>query len=314
MIADSLKVVVSYDALTVYRVDRGAGVRRAVLARDRYAEVILQHEGPIDAGITGWAITTGATVLANDAHLDPRSVQIPGTPEEPESMLVCPLFGAGGDVIGTLNVARMGDDESHFSQDEFELVQLFAGQASIALRNAEAHGAVMTQAEHDALTGLRNHGAFQREVGAADRPRAAVRPADARPRRVQGLQRLARPPRGRRAAGADRDRDGRRAARRGPRLPLRRRRVRGPAAGHLGRGRARGDRAGPGRGRAADPGDRADRDGQRRGGPLPGRRDREGRPRRGRRPGAVPRQAAPTASAWAWTTRPATRTSRRSTR
>ena len=80
-------------------------------------------------------------------------------------MLVCPLFGAGGDVIGTLNVARMGDDESHFSQDEFELVQLFAAQASIALRNAEAHGAVMTQAEHDALTGLRNHGAFQREVG-----------------------------------------------------------------------------------------------------------------------------------------------------
>ena len=57
----------------------------------------------------------------------------------------------------------MGDDESHFSQDEFELVQLFAAQASIALRNAEAHGAVMTQAEHDALTGLRNHGAFQRE-------------------------------------------------------------------------------------------------------------------------------------------------------
>ena len=61
----------------------------------------------------------------------------------------------------------MGDDESHFSQDEFELVQLFAAQASIALRNAEAHGAVMTQAEHDALTGLRNHGAFQRELGAA---------------------------------------------------------------------------------------------------------------------------------------------------
>ena len=85
-------------------------------------------------------------------------------------MLVCPLFGAGGDVIGTLNVARMGDDESHFSQDEFELVQLFAAQASIALRNAEAHGAVMTQAEHDALTGLRNHGAFQREVGAARSP------------------------------------------------------------------------------------------------------------------------------------------------
>ena len=164
MIADSLKAVVSYDSLTIYRVDRAAGVRRAVVARDRFAELIMSHEAPLDVGITGWAIRNGESVLANDAHLDPRSVQIPGTPVEPESMIVCPLLVAG-DVIGTLNMARMGDVESNFSRDEFELVMLFAAQASIALSNAEAHGAVITQAAHDALTGLRNHGAFQRELG-----------------------------------------------------------------------------------------------------------------------------------------------------
>ena len=53
MIADSLKVVIPYDALTVYRVDRATWVRRAVLARDRFADLIMQHEGPLDAGITG---------------------------------------------------------------------------------------------------------------------------------------------------------------------------------------------------------------------------------------------------------------------
>jgi diguanylate cyclase (GGDEF)-like protein len=163
MIADSLKAVVTYDSLTIYRVDRAAWVRRAVVARDRFADVILQHEGPLDAGITGWAIRHGEAVLANDAHLDQRSIQIPGTPEEAESMIVCPLL-VGGEVIGTLNLARMGEAESHFSQDEFELVKLFAGQASIALQNAEAHRAVVTKAEHDALTGLRNHGAFQLEL------------------------------------------------------------------------------------------------------------------------------------------------------
>ena len=78
-------------------------------------------------------------------------------------MIVCPLL-VGGEVIGTLNMARMGAEESHFSRDEFELVQLFAAQASIALRNAETHGAVILLAEHDALTGLRNHGAFQRQL------------------------------------------------------------------------------------------------------------------------------------------------------
>jgi diguanylate cyclase (GGDEF)-like protein len=165
MIADSLKTVVSYDSLTIYRVDRTAWVRRALVSRDRFADVILQHESPLDAGITGWVIRNAEAVLANDAHVDPRSVQIPGTPEEPESMIVCPLLVAG-EVIGTLNLARMGTDDAHFSRDEFELVQLFAAQASIALRNAEAHGAVVTLADHDALTGLRNHGAFQRELGA----------------------------------------------------------------------------------------------------------------------------------------------------
>ena len=161
MIADSLKHVVAYDSLTIYRVDHEAGVRRAVIARDRFADLILDYEGPLDAGISGWAIRHGRGVLANDAHLDPRSVQIPGTPFEPESMIVCPLLVAG-DVAGTLNIARMGESQAHFSQDEFELVQLFAGQASIALRNAAAHGAVLTRAEQDALTGLGNHGAFQR--------------------------------------------------------------------------------------------------------------------------------------------------------
>ena len=68
----------------------------------------------------------------------------------------------------------MGGDEAHFSRDEFELVQLFAGQASIALRNAEAHGAVLTKAEHDALTGLRNHGAFQLEIAELVDREAAV--------------------------------------------------------------------------------------------------------------------------------------------
>ena len=143
-------------------------------------------------------------------------------------MIVCPLLVAG-EVIGTLNMARMGGDESHFSRDEFELVQLFAGQASIALRNAEAHGAVVTQAEHDALTGLRNHGAFQRELGELHRARRcrfallmldldafkAYNDTHGHPAGDALLARIA----GAMTRGGPRRR---------PRLPLRRRRVRDP--------------------------------------------------------------------------------------
>jgi len=163
MIADSLKTVVAYDSLTIYRIDKERGVRRPVIARDRFAELILDYDAPLGTGLTGWAVDHREPVLANDAHLDPRSVQIPGTPFEPESMLIVPLM-AEGEVLGTLNLGRMGTDEAHYSQNEFELTKLFAAQAAIALRNAEAHDEVKVQAERDALTGLRNHGAFQREL------------------------------------------------------------------------------------------------------------------------------------------------------
>ena len=92
LIADSLKAIVPYDSLTIYRVDRVKAVRRAVIARDRFAELILAHESPLGTGITGWVVDHREAVLSNQAHLDPRSVQVPGTPFEPESMIVVPLL------------------------------------------------------------------------------------------------------------------------------------------------------------------------------------------------------------------------------
>jgi diguanylate cyclase (GGDEF)-like protein len=166
LIADSLKAIVPYDSLTIYQVDRTAGVRRAVIARDRFADLILAHESPLGPGITGWVIEHGEAVLANQAHIDPRSVQVPGTPFEPEAMIVVPLL-VQGETIGTLNIGRIGGEEAHYTPNEFELTKLFAGQASIAMQNAAAHGEVRVRAEQDALTGLRNHGAFQLELGAA---------------------------------------------------------------------------------------------------------------------------------------------------
>jgi diguanylate cyclase (GGDEF)-like protein len=159
LIADSLKSVMAYDNLTIYRVDRVAGVLRPVVARDRFAKLIIESTFALDTGITGWVVAHGTAECVNDTGGDARSANIPGTPDEPESLIVVPLL-AGGEVAGTLNVGRMGGVEAHFSPDEFELARLFAGQASIALRNAETLRAVATRAETDALTGLRNRGAF----------------------------------------------------------------------------------------------------------------------------------------------------------
>ena len=164
LIAESLKSVVAYDNLTIYRVDRAAGVLRPVLARDRFAELIIGSTFPMTKGITGWVVSHGIAECVNDSLSDPRSSLIPGTPREAESLIVVPLL-VGGEVAGTLNVGRMGGRESHFSAEEFDLARLFAGQASIAFRNAEAIRAFETRAQTDALTGLLNRGAFDDEFG-----------------------------------------------------------------------------------------------------------------------------------------------------
>ncbi len=171
LIADSLKSVVAYDNLTIYRVDRTEAILRPVLARDRFAQLIMDSTMPIGRGLTGWVVAHGTAECVNDSQHDPRISIIPGTPNEPESLIVVPLL-VGGEVAGTLNVGRMGEREAYFSPEEFELARLFAGQASIALRNSETLQAVETRAETDALTGLRNRGAFDLRLAALiDDPR-----------------------------------------------------------------------------------------------------------------------------------------------
>jgi diguanylate cyclase (GGDEF)-like protein/excisionase family DNA binding protein len=180
LIADGLRDVVAYDNLSIYRADTPSRTMIPVLTRERHAEQVSRYIIPFGRGLMGWAVEHAEPILANDALSDPRALQIPGTPDDPEAVVVVPLI-ADGEVLGALNVSRVGGAEVYFSASDFELIQLFAAQASIALRNADAHHAVSQQAETDALTGLANHGAFQRDLGhMAEAAGSAIRAADRR--------------------------------------------------------------------------------------------------------------------------------------
>jgi len=163
-IADGLGEVVAYDNLSIYRADHARQAMVPVLTREEHAEEVSRYLIPFGSGLMGWAVEHAQPILANDALADPRALQIPGTPPDPEAVVVVPLI-ADGEVLGALNASRVGGPEVKFSESDFELVQLFSAQASIALRNADAHHAMSQRAETDALTGLANHGAFQRELG-----------------------------------------------------------------------------------------------------------------------------------------------------
>jgi PAS domain S-box-containing protein len=106
-----------------------------VLARDRNAHAVLGFPIPRGAGLTWWSVENREPVLLNDALHDPRVIQIPGTAEEEEAMIIVPLV-SGEEVIGAMNIARTGASEVAFTDADFELVQLFAGQAAVAITNA----------------------------------------------------------------------------------------------------------------------------------------------------------------------------------
>ncbi len=135
LIADGLKSVVWFDYLGVYRVDHEEGLLRPVLARDRNAEAVLGYPIPRGEGVTWWSVEHREPVLLNDALSDPRVIRIPGTPDEEEAIIIVPLV-SGDEVIGAMNIARRGAAEVAFTDADFELAQLFAGQVAIAITNA----------------------------------------------------------------------------------------------------------------------------------------------------------------------------------
>jgi diguanylate cyclase (GGDEF)-like protein len=158
-IADALTRLIPYDDMHVYEVDMAKREMIPRLARSsRWAAQVLAERFPFGAGITGWAVEHREPVLANQAHLDPRVRFVPGTPIEPEALIVVPLIARGA-MKGTMNIYREGEDV-FFTEDEFHLATRFGDAAALALDNAHIRASLEHQAQTDPLTGLYNHRTF----------------------------------------------------------------------------------------------------------------------------------------------------------
>ena len=161
-IADEVGELIPHDSLTIFRADEQERLLIPVLARDPWAEQILETTQGFGVGITGWAVEHREAVLANQAHLDPRVRTVPGTPADEEEALISVPLVARGSVKGALDIYRAGDDA--FTDLEFHLAKRFAEAAALALDNAETTAALKHQARTDSLTGLFNHSVFHERL------------------------------------------------------------------------------------------------------------------------------------------------------
>jgi diguanylate cyclase (GGDEF)-like protein len=161
-IADTLADLVPYNALHIYEADEDLNLLVPVLARGGYFDEIMRSCPAFGQGLTGWAAQHRSPVWTNQAHLDPRTENVPGTPVEPEAMIVVPLIARGA-LKGALNIYRIGED-AEFFDDEFDLAKWFGDAAALALDNAQMRAHLEHQAQTDSLTGLYNHRYFHERL------------------------------------------------------------------------------------------------------------------------------------------------------
>ncbi len=157
-VADRLAELVGWDNVWIELADRETGLIVPVMAKGSEAADYLRPWLPGEIGIGPWVMEHNEAVLLGDQFNDPRVRHLEDGPVH--GGLICvPLRGRGGP-MGILTLERLGEGRS-FSDEEFELVKLFAAQVSIAVQNARAHDLISRQAETDDLTGLRNSRSFR---------------------------------------------------------------------------------------------------------------------------------------------------------
>jgi diguanylate cyclase (GGDEF)-like protein len=158
-VAERLSDLVGYDNLAIEVLDRTTGLLRPLTAKGVHAEQYLEPWLPGEQGLATWVVAQNEPALVLDERHDVRVLQFRDTGVMDGSLICVPLRGREG-ATGVLTLERLGLDH-RYTEEEFELVKLFAAQVSIALQNAEVHAAVEIRAQTDDLTRLLNHGTFQ---------------------------------------------------------------------------------------------------------------------------------------------------------
>jgi diguanylate cyclase (GGDEF)-like protein/excisionase family DNA binding protein len=158
-ITERIGGLIAYDNIAIEVVDPATNLLTPLTARGVHAAEYLEPWAEGETGIATWVVDHNEPVHIADERHDERVNHFRAEGSLDGSLIVIPLRGRTG-AIGVLTIERLGLGNT-FSEDEFELVQLFAAQVSIALQNAEVFQAVEIRARTDDLTGLLNHGTFQ---------------------------------------------------------------------------------------------------------------------------------------------------------
>jgi signal transduction histidine kinase/ActR/RegA family two-component response regulator len=127
--------IVGADGGSLFIIDKKNQLLKPLITVDaRHEEEISKITLKVGEGLTGLVAKTGIGVISNHSEDDPRAVQVPGTPQDPESIISAPLTWSG-EVIGV--VTLRSESCKDFQQEDLDILTIFARQTADAIENAK---------------------------------------------------------------------------------------------------------------------------------------------------------------------------------
>jgi diguanylate cyclase (GGDEF)-like protein len=145
-IATELRLLIDYHNCRVLLRD-GEDLRPVTFVGDydtSIGEATSAYATKVGVGVAGRVAQTGESLLVPNALECEFAMRIPGTEELEESLAVVPLrYGAR--VTGVIVISKLGLNQ--FDEDDVRLLEVLAGQASVALENARLYEQQRLEAE-----------------------------------------------------------------------------------------------------------------------------------------------------------------------
>ena len=136
-ITAELRTLIDYHNCRVHLIDDDGQMLVPVAFRGELSEYQGEtYEAlliPMGQGITGRVAMNGESYYAPNTTDDPHAVNIVGTPDVDESLLVVPLR-YGSRVTGTVALAKLGVDQ--FDEEDLRVLEVLASHAAVAIENA----------------------------------------------------------------------------------------------------------------------------------------------------------------------------------
>lgn len=145
MIAEQAKSLLASDGSRIHMLDHDSQTLRCLIAIDPQADALMEMQLTPGTGLVGSVLSSGEPLLMNNPEEDPRSLQVPGTPQdEPECLAMAPLKFRDRS-LGVMAVRRIGKDRP-FTTDELNILTAFAAHAAVAIENADLYGQIESHA------------------------------------------------------------------------------------------------------------------------------------------------------------------------